>query len=804
MIDLVQTTPTAQARQLLESGKFRILSLDIFDTTVWRTFPAPTDLFYALGHRLRAQGRLYSSNSPASFAAERVEAEQESRKKFGQNGEVTLEEIYRCFAPGYLRSCSVQDVLKEELALERESTFADCEVVALIDRAVELGIQIAFVSDTYFSEEHLRAILPRKSKYLLASCAFRRAKVHGLHTELSRKSGVKTSQILHVGDNLEADVKAPAALGVTTIWRPRFPSPYHEVVSTELPTTRSERAELFGHPAGDGGLSAVRAQAVTVAENWNDPMRAWGALFLGPVMDGFGKWVAERCRAEGIDTAMCLMREGKILKRVLDEGERGLKAGEFYVSRYALIRASIFAGDIPELVRYLARPQPPSAKDLLGPLGIETEEVELTDDMLVPAESSHEVALKIATNPGLRAKARRASEEARKNFLRYLRKTLPELPDRIAVVDLGYAGTIQACMQAIFDHEKIPCRTHGLYFVTSTGIRKIQAKGICAEGFLAENGQPVAIAHSFIRSPELIEQCLMCNLGSTLGYDENGVPTLGEQHLPEWQLDEIERVQAGLLDFVKLAAANKALRAADSSVLRPFLEAILVRSLTRPIAAELEAFGNWVHDENLGSSNTRKLIGGPLDSDYLSHASAHQLASLSNAASYWIFGEAHAQHPAIGEAVRSIFLRKTEPAAFQCPEMERTLHFFWNDGQAHRADGKYTLSSRRTAWSRFTLDVRQSALKEVGFAVGQPGDVISVSGIVLRLHAQGKPVEVIRLPLSELQTFGMEHVKGSKATYFVTELAGFAAAIESMEEFTGRVEIDFLFSQLPTGEPCLS
>jgi hypothetical protein len=158
----------------------------------------------------------------------------------------------------------------------------------------------------------------------------------------------------------------------------------------------------------------------------------------------------------------------------------------------------------------------------------------------------------------------------------------------------------------------------------------------------------------------------------------------------------------------------------------------------------------------------------------------------------------------VGEAVRSIFLRRTTPEAFQCPEEGRKMHFFWNDGTAHRAESAYKLSSKRTAWSRFTIDVRRSDLLEVGFSMGTPGDVISISGLVLRVHQAGLPVAVIRLPLNELETFGMERLKNTSSTFLVTELAGFAAPIQAIRDFTGRVEVDLLFSMLPTGELCPS
>jgi len=788
--------PLTDARQLIDSRKIRLLSLDIFDTTVWRSFPAPTDLFFALGARLIERGVLYPSTSAASFAMERTEAEQSARLRRTSDREVTLEEIYQAFPAGLLRAGNTAaDLIRAELELERQSTFHDPEILELIDYAASKGIPTAFVSDTYFEEDHLRAILPRKPHLIVNSCRYRRPKTLGLHAELMRRTGWKAAQILHIGDNRRADFEAARELGMAAVWRPRVPEDFQRALDLELSAPPSERAAYFPG-TGDGGLSALRAQAVDTSENWIDPLRSWGSLFLGPVMAGFGKWVIERSVAEGIPTLLCLMREGRILKRVLDEFETGIHTVEFFASRYAMIRACIFRGDAAELRSYLARPQPARARDLCEPLGIDWSVLGLDGDALISAETAGKLALRIAEDPQLKACAVAASGEARRRLIAYFRKTVPAHRGRIGVVDLGYSGTIQHCLQKILDHEQIPVKTHGLYLVTGSAVRKIQGSGTSVEGFLAENGQPLRIAHSFMRSPELVEQCLMCDLGSTTGYDEQGDPVLGEQHLPMRQRGEIVRVQQGMLDFVRRFAAAPSIAAIGSLALRPFLEAILIRSLTEPVKVELAAFGSWVHDENMGSARTRALIAADIEPEYLEYASAHQLASLESSNVYWIFGLAHRINPVIGEAVRSIFLRKTRPEAFQCPEDPRRMIFFWNDGVAHRADQSYLLSSRRTGWTRFAVQFRDANLFEVGFSFGERGDFISIGAIFIRLIEPGQPVRVIRKSAAELANFGVEAIPGRPGCFLVAETPGVIARIDEIRNFTGVVQIDILFTQV--------
>lgn len=801
-VNTSSNAPVHQAKQLLDSGKVKLLSLDIFDTCVWRTFPVPTDLFYALGEAAKEKGLLYPSSSSASFVVERIEAEKRARAVRETNSEATLEEIYECFPAGYMRTGSPEDLMALELEIEREATHPDPQIVELIEYAAAKGIGTAYVSDTYFDLDHLRKIVPHPSDLIFNSCRFRTSKCAGLHRQLLRESRLAADRVLHLGDNLDADFHAPARLGITTIWRPRYPEWARGAIHTELPPTRSERSSFFPGTGGDGGLNALRAQATDDPKIISDPYCAWGSTVLGPVIGGFAQWVVERCSAERIGTALCLMREGKILKPVVDRFESDLETIEFYTSRYAVVKASIFEATRAELVRFLARPQPTVAEELLEPLDLSCDDLDILPGTLISAGDAHALSDKIIADKTLRKRAAAASGRARARFMRYFHEAVPNPPDRLAIVDLGYSGTIQGCLQEILTHEKVPCITHGLYFVTGSGVRKIQLTGSRAEGFLAENGQPLAIAHSFMRSPELVEQCLMCNLGSTVDYSNDGQPVLGPQHIPEGQLAEIERVQQGLMAFVERLAKEHRADPAHIGLTKPFLEAVLVRALTMPTPIELEMFGKWVHDENLGSSRTRGLVACELDDDYVRHATAHQLASLQSANVYWIFGLAHMVSPAMGGAVRNIFLRKTDPRAFDCPDPARPIYFFWNDGEAHRADQTYQLSNSRSAWTRFTLDLRRSNLFEVGFSWGQPGEVIRIGGMILRLDQPGRPLQVIRKSPSDFETFGLERLKGVLSAFQVTEAAGVVAPVDEVRDFTGRVEVDLLFSHLDTRDTC--
>src|SRR5262245_15964998 len=73
-----------------------VLSLDIFDTVLWRRVPRPTDVFAILGARLREAGRCPSWVTDATFRRMRINAEQQARESRDTLGtEVSLFDIWR-------------------------------------------------------------------------------------------------------------------------------------------------------------------------------------------------------------------------------------------------------------------------------------------------------------------------------------------------------------------------------------------------------------------------------------------------------------------------------------------------------------------------------------------------------------------------------------------------------------------------------------------------------------------------------------------------------------------------------------
>ena len=185
----------------------RWLSLDCFDTLVWRDTAAPADVFAdlefaggAIEPRRRAEG-----------------AARHSAKLFRDSFEVSIEEIHSRLRPGGDVAASVE----AELAAEARHCFGFEPVKALIRDAKARGLQVMIVSDTYLSETQLRTLIAEAAgtetadaiDRVFPSSAYGVNKADGLFTHVLAALGSDPAEIVHVGDNPVADQVAPAEVG---------------------------------------------------------------------------------------------------------------------------------------------------------------------------------------------------------------------------------------------------------------------------------------------------------------------------------------------------------------------------------------------------------------------------------------------------------------------------------------------------------------------------------------------------------------------------------------------------------------
>ena len=184
------------------------VSFDIFDTLLVRTAARPGNVFRLLEMQ---RGQL-------DFAQARRKAEIDARGKHA--GEITLGMICdELTASGAVEDASAAE--EAEIAAELAMTKASPRMLQLVRALHAQGKRIVAASDMYLPSSALEAML-RKAGYppferVFVSCEAGACKAGGaLQRHVCDALGTKN--VLHVGDNWQADIAGAAQAGLDAAW----------------------------------------------------------------------------------------------------------------------------------------------------------------------------------------------------------------------------------------------------------------------------------------------------------------------------------------------------------------------------------------------------------------------------------------------------------------------------------------------------------------------------------------------------------------------------------------------------------
>ncbi len=495
----------------IDQGNIDALSVDVFDTLLLRRVPQPADAFELLGTRLVDDARVAPFVTPALFAAAREQAEERARARKRHAGafpEVTLAEIYDELADPMLVAPR-DELVQTELAVEADLVFADDAVLELVRAARSAEIPVVEVSDTYFSAAQLEQLLTAAGvddvdiEHIFTSSDHGTGKAAELFEIVAAHLGVARDRVLHVGDHAVADVEAAREHGLQALHLPLRSAGLDELLRREGARHDGDDCPTLDPVLGDRGLTALRARldacgappdlATTLRGHWSV-----GATVLGPVLTGFGDWVARRATARGVHRVCCLMREGTLLAPMVEQAARrqgfGLEAVPIWLSRQVCARAAIRTCEYHELRVFVERRVEPTVGELARTLGLAVtdlgdlaahEDGRLDDVML-----REDVLARISGDAEIRDQVITGAATLRKRLVDYVDRCRHPDDDTVVLVDLGWHTTTQRSLVRALATEASPLSVAGLYLVTSDRVVDAALDGVDADGFLVRGESP--------------------------------------------------------------------------------------------------------------------------------------------------------------------------------------------------------------------------------------------------------------------------------------------------------------------------
>lgn len=525
----------------------RTLSLDCFDTIVWRRVAQPTDVFF----NLQDNPRWLAAGVTAAL---RARAESEVRRRqyllLGRN-EVSLESIYRSLLP-MAAEAEIAEWVRDELAAEAAHGFIFAPVLQLIRRAHEKGLRIIVVSDTYLSSTQLRGLLQallgdeaRLIAQVYCSSEHGVSKADGLFRAVLQQEKSKPQQVAHLGDNLVADGQAPARLGIHA-WRLRH---HGEAIESQLEQRVNAALQLLPELRHRHGMPSLSHAQLAARPQHADVPERIGYGTLGPVFAAFSSFLHDRLQALQADGAKVrtafLLRDGYLPARAFATWTGDAEPAQLQISRFTANAASLRTKN--EVLHLLAgslseKSMPALARQLLLP-------PELAERVLTRARA-HARPTEAFTRQVLQADVLRTildrSAAFRQRLLAHVRqRTGLQRGETLVLVDLGYSGTVQTRLTELF-RDEMDVNLHGLYLIAS----RAQAQQTDREGLIGPEWADERLVTALTAHIGLFE--MMCTKAepSTVDYTDDGDPVFGSAGTKGRQNEVAQQMQTACLRYV--------------------------------------------------------------------------------------------------------------------------------------------------------------------------------------------------------------------------------------------------------------
>lgn len=503
-------------KMLEEIEKAEIVSFDFFDTLFMRSVCNPQDVF-----------RIMEAQLGIPFMQMRDEAKKNLKKNY------SLDELYAQM-PGELSG-----VKEKEIELEKKLLVPRRPIISCLKSLIEKGREVYIISDMYMPKKFYMDVFDMygiqiPDSAVIVSNELDASKSDGSLWKYYSENIVNGRNALHIGDNIDADVKKPLEYGIKT---------YHTPNAWDM-LNASALGSIAPHICGIYDTCLMGTVIARLFENpfvlGNDNTaidirnnKDMGYCVFGPVIMTFMLWLVDRGREDGTKKLLFMARDGYFLKQDFEYlcnllGEE-IKFCYIGISRQLAMFAS--AETKRDLAEYVKMPYSGSIRELFEDrFGItvadDDEDMQISDmiEKHLPEIETQFV-------------------KTRENYLRYLEKF--ELDDDCAVVDIGYYGNNQRYLNKLLKTDMA-----GYYFNANLSDKnmntKIQKMTAC---FQREDDITGADSH-VLRKQIYLESFLTAPYGMVKAVDESGYFVCAPDGKNQAYFKDKEEINEGVRQFM--------------------------------------------------------------------------------------------------------------------------------------------------------------------------------------------------------------------------------------------------------------
>ena len=603
-------------KKLIDSKQ--IISFDIFDTIIVRKVLNPVDIF-------KIVEKIYIERYDQldfNFTEIRRKAEPEATKIAADKNGTQCIDFHQIYAHMQLTHNIDPEIINRLQALEIEFELKFCVkneyMFSFYQYCLDTGKKIIITSDMYLPEDVITKIL-HKNGYtqfdqLFLSCVIGKSKSNGsLYTHILDNLQCKASELLHIGDYYYADIINAMKKGI---------KPFYYKKSSEYAFNNTSFKKLIALyepilPIEESIYFATIINKFYTHRNTDNKIHAYnfGYIYCGIIYFGFIRWLTDELIEQNIDKAFFLARDGHIMEKVyqlLNQEKDHPPSVYMYGSRRSIniptiekviddFSINILCNFLPGLnvANYLNRVHIDAKKHLkeIIEVGFPDHNYEIKTiidkDKLVQLFIllSHEVCKNTAIE--------------REVLINYLEQIDFLNTKKIAIIDIGWRGTMQNSLDKLMKLLNISPEINGYYLGTFSKAQEFIDKGFNMSGYGCNLSLPKNNYSVMSSCVEMFEFIFSAPHGSVINFSKikNKIEPVCEDYDSSSDKSKIiSDFQKGAIDFISDYLATekdyREMKIDPQSALNP-----IARLLSAPSYKESVYFGNITHSEYIGKKN---------------------------------------------------------------------------------------------------------------------------------------------------------------------------------------------------------
>ncbi len=616
-----------------QADRFDVVTFDLFDTLVIRRMHDP-DLVKMPVARFIAARSVRNGHSISAEKVQQLRDDIESRHRaetglhfddheacYPQFMTEVLQEVFQSSDVSAL----LEEVTQYELFMEQQMIVPRAELVKWLRELSSQGKRVFVVSDIYLPAAHLR-ILVEKAGFLdavedvISSADSFLAKASGkAFPLLQERYALSKDGWLHVGDNPISDGLRPAEFGIDAMV-------LHDA------SEKRRKAITKRYLNYSKGLPFWRGRALQQlmlpyeGENERKPdLYREGHAFLAPIIGGFIQHIAEKCVAGNITKIFFLAREGYTFKRFWERAmpalypDGGLPEIEYlYVSRMALAGASCAHQGLTKVNAHIAFLPPGNRdfRDICRIYKLDCDKFQsllsrynLEKDTCLSAmhpgyDPAHQMALEsMLTDCDFQEEVKRQTGPASEAMLRYFEDVGFFDHKQVAVVDIGWLGTIQRFLYEAVSHRQDCPRIFGFLFGATRGIPYPSNPDNNLEGVIYDKHRFDLAGSTVLYARDLFEEACRAPHPTLNGYTltpegyelefRQVDDTIGKAELE--QDEYYAPLQQGVLDAAERYGAASSLLGYSLDDYKPWFNYLMISKLAFPKTREIASIRHKHH-----------------------------------------------------------------------------------------------------------------------------------------------------------------------------------------------------------------